>query len=443
MSIRNKIDLEKIDPSLADSFPQHISRHYCILPLAALGSDVVVITPNGRRERDWLSEIESKLEMNLVVYDLDNYPEDEIMAAINEFYKDRRLRIGELLLLDGVISDRQLAEALQRQEKMPEKKIGIILRDLGYADEEKLQEIYASQIGYRYFSINASMFLDLNLVDKLPKEMILANNILPIPKGEKNEDVYLLSVDKIDQALIERVRVLLDVRFIEPVLTSEGELADAIDGCFRRISYKQERDKFIGDLLLEQKLITTSQLEDAIREQRQKNVKLGELLVANGIVPENAMLGVIARKLGIEFMVNLPPNIPPEFKDLLTEKFTSFNRLVPIAREGETLVVAMADPQDTNLLGMLHHALQRDIRPVLTSKQEVRKAIKRLYSGDYAESGERIDLKRPMEIIQDRPDDSQHSTRRIINMVSDILADGVARGASDIHITPKEESVDL
>jgi type IV pilus assembly protein PilB len=443
MRDKNKIDVEKIDPSLADKFPQFIARQFCVLPLLAVGDEVVLIIPDDKGDRAWLAEIESRLGMRVVPYDLDKYSAEEIKAALDKFYQGRSMRIGELLMLDGLISEHQLEEALKLQEENPNKKIGRILRDLGYADEERLQKVYASQIGYRYFAINASLFLDLNLVNKLPRELILDNNLLPIPKGDRNEEVYLLSIDKIDVKVIDEIRRRLGVRAVEPVLTSEAELTEAIDGCFRRISYKQERDKFLGDLLLERKLITKSQLEDAIREQRQKNVKLGELLVSNGIVPEQAMLEVVAEKLGIEFRATLPVNIPGEFRDLLTEKFTSYNRLVPIERRDETLVVAMTDPQDKNLLNMLHQALQREIKPVLTSQREIRKAIKKLYSESMGGTGERIDLKRPVELIQNQHDDSQHSTRRIITLVNNILAEGVSRGASDIHVTPKEDAVDL
>ncbi|HUX06045.1 MAG TPA: hypothetical protein VMX35_01925, partial [Acidobacteriota bacterium] len=442
-TVKNSIDVGRIDPRLAERIPQYIARFYCILPIYDAGTHVVIITPYGRVNEGWIEGIAARLNIHLYAYDLEQHRTGDIRSAIEEFYKGRRMKLGEMLVVAGAIDEKQLGEALKFQSNSPGKKIGEILRKLGYVEEAPVQEMFARQIGYRFLPISETSILDFNLISSLPKELVFQRKVMPLAKGSNADDIYLVAVDRVDDDLLNEVKQLLGVKLVEPVLTTEMEFDRAASRFLHKVEERQNRRMPLGQLLLERNLIDAKQLEEALREQSGTDVLLGELLISKGLVPERIVLELLSKKLGIAFIKRLPLMIASEFRALLTEKFISFNKLVPFSVEGNTLLVAMAHPQDRNLLNMLRNVLRREIKPVLTSSREITRAIKRLYSGDYAESGERIDLKRPIEIIQDRPDDSQHSTRRIINMVSDILADGVARGASDIHITPKEESVDL
>jgi len=440
---KKKIDVSRIDPQLVEKLPQYIARRYSILPLFGSETHIVVATPNGYNDATSLQPISDQLKSKLIPYDLEKFTAEEVKEAIDELYKGRRMRLGELLVLEGVLTEEQLDEALRRQAAAPGRKIGDILQDLGYTDEQKLQEAFAAQIGYKFLPIHASLFLDLELINMLPKVVLEVHRVLPIRRGDGLDDILLLSADEVEDELIELMKKYLGVERVETVLTSAGELEAAIESCLISLGQKEAREKHLGELLLERRLITQTQLDEAIREQKRKNVKLGELLVAKGLVPEQTMLEVVAEKLGFEFLATLPSRISAEFKELLSEKFATFNKLIPIAREGEVLVVAMADPQDRNLLSMLRQALNREIRPVLAPPREITRAIKRLYNEQPIDVGERVDLQRAESLKVETPDSSQHNTKRIINMVNNILADGVRREASDIHLTPKEDSVDL
>ena len=439
----SSIDTDRIDPRLAERIPQYIARFYCIFPVYDAGTHVVIATPFGKVDDKWLEGIAARLNIHLFAYDFEQFRTAEIRAAIEKFYKDRRMKLGEMLVVSGSIDEKQLVEALHFQESSPGSKIGEILRKLGYVEETAVQEMFARQIGYRFLPMNETSLFDVSLISRLSRELVFQRKVLPLAKGSNVEDIYLVAVDKVDDDLISEVKQKLGIKLLEPALTTETEFNRAVNRFLRKLEERQNRQKPLGRLLLERNLIESKQLEKALHEQSDKDVRLGELLISKGLVPERAVLELLSKKLGIEYIERLPLLIPPEFRSLLTEKFTVFNKLVPCAIEGKTLLVAMAYPQDRNLLNMLRNVLRREIKPVLASTREITRAIQRLYSDSCKDTVERVDLKKSVEIVHDRHDDSQHSTKRVINLVNNILADGVARGASDVHITPKEESVDL
>ena len=437
------IKVARIDPHLAERIPHHLARKYCILPVLDAQNSIVVITPDGKDDAEWLSEISTRLDCGITPYKLGRYSREEVSKAIEEFYSGKRMRLGELLLINGAVTEEQLEEALRRQELNPDLKIGDILRDLFDTGDAELQEGYAAQIGYRFLSVNPSVYMDLSLVSRMPKEMIQQHNILPSPKGDIRDEAYLLTAEKLAPEVLEEVRSVLGLKSIEPVMTTEQELKAAIDDSLRRLGEQQAHDMRLGDLLLERKLLTESQLQTAIKEHKRRGVKLGEVLVEHGLVSEKAILEIVSQKLGVDYMITLPSLIPPEFKDMLTEKFATFNRLMPIGYEDEKLVVAMANPQDEHLISMLSTAMKRIIKPVLASVREINKAITRLYSDSSGTVSERLDLKKSIDLQKEGTWDGQFNTQRIVNLVNNILVDGVRQEASDIHLSPREEGVDL
>jgi type IV pilus assembly protein PilB len=438
-----RIIVSKLDSSLAERLPKAVAEEFSILPVHFGKDKLTVLTPEGRKDSAWLAEIQEQIGFKVMPYGRDSFKAEEIQEAIKEFYGARTKRLGELLLRHRLITESQLSEALTQQKADPKKKIGVILCDLGYVNERDVQRIYAEQIGYQYLSVNASFFMDISLVEKLPAELVRSKRILPIPKNDSENEIFLLSTEKLSESLIGEIKSHLGVKKVEPVLTATQDMEAAIDGCFKRLEKMRSREKNLGEILLERNLITKAQLDYAVREQKKRHIKLGEVLVASGAIEENIMLQVISERLGIEYLQYLPPAIPSQFTSLLTEKFAVYNKLVPISREGEKLVVAMSDPQDKNLLELLVQALKSEVRPVLAGRREIERAIRQLFHGGAEESQERIDLKRPVELSVVEYSDVQAGSKRIINLVNNILVEGVERNASDIHITPKENTIKL
>ena len=438
---KRKIDTSRIDRELTERLPQYIARRHQIVPLFGSDNHVVVAATGDKADPRRLREIGEQIGVSIVAYDFEQYSSEEIDEAIEGLYGGQHMRIGELLMLDGVLTERQLDEALERQAQVPERKLGDILEDLGYVEESKVQAAYARQVGYRFLSINAALFLDLSLVSVLPRELITRRRILPVPKSENADEVYLLVSEKISDEFVEEVRQYLGSSTIEPLMASPAELDEAIEGCLRRLGYMEVRDRLLGQYLIDRRILTREQLEEALHEQKSMSLKLGELLVSNGSVTERVMVEVIAQQLGVDYMLVLPDIIPDEFKDMLTERFARSNKVMPIAYEGNALLVAMADPQEKSLISLLHQMFKREIKPVLAVERVILQAIERYYSS----CANGLTVEKPETDTQagKHAEVDSDDAERIAGIVGGILADGVQREASDIQLTPKEGGIEL
>lgn len=130
-------------------------------------------------------------------------------------------KIGELLLLKGLITREQLQQALlfkstQRQDKL----LGQILVELGYVSEEELRGILALQCGYPYIDIDQCK-IDPAVLALIPENMVKKYRIFPI---DKIQDIFTVAmVDPLDRLAIEQIKKLTksDVRIF---LTTPLEL---------------------------------------------------------------------------------------------------------------------------------------------------------------------------------------------------------------------------
>jgi adsorption protein B len=96
----------------------------------------------------------------------------------------------------------------------------------------------------------------------------------------------------------------------------------------------------LGDLLLDRRLITTHQLEDALAEQKQSGKKLGEILVARGVLWEEDLVSVLAHQLNLKSVEIDPYATPPELLSQVPESLARDYRVYPLGTEGNALLLA-------------------------------------------------------------------------------------------------------
>ncbi|MBA3036938.1 MAG: general secretion pathway protein GspE, partial [Desulfobacterium sp.] len=104
--------------------------------------------------------------------------------------------------------------------------------------------------------------------------------------------------------------------------------------------------KKLGEILLDEKLITEEQLKNALDEQKNNKLKLGQFLIRRGIISEEQMVDLLGRQLKIR---KYHPDIYPfdiELSQLISIEHAQRYRLVPLNKKGRLLTVAMLDPLD-------------------------------------------------------------------------------------------------
>ncbi|MBI2922585.1 MAG: Flp pilus assembly complex ATPase component TadA [Planctomycetes bacterium] len=206
-------------------------------------------------------------------------------------------------------------------------------------------------------------------------------------------------------------------------------------------------------LILKKGLLTEPKADEALEIAIRDNKSYQEVLFEKGMLDELSFIAGVASEMG------LPPidvtKVEPEERAIqsLSQEWSTYYGVLPIARIGNILTLAVANPFDILKLDELRLLTGCDIRPVVSTERAIRKAVTRAYNPgaqemkDVLESAEKtnaeIELKEGEE--EEQVDLSQITNASgdspIVKLVNMIISQGLKEGASDIHIEPYEKAV--
>ncbi|MBN1206148.1 MAG: protein kinase [Myxococcaceae bacterium] len=141
----------------------------------------------------------------------------------------------------------------------------------------------------------------------------------------------------------------------------------------------------LGELLLSAGKLTEAQLRGMLERQRREGGKLGERLVAEGLVTDEELVAAISEQLGIPFIAEhqlraLP--VPTPLLSLLPLEHAERFEAVPLTLQGKELYCAMREPQNLERLDELQFRTGYAVRGLLASEGAIRRTINRFYRGD-------------------------------------------------------------
>jgi twitching motility protein PilT len=138
---------------------------------------------------------------------------------------------------------------------------------------------------------------------------------------------------------------------------------------------KVKASQKLGKILVENQIITEEQLKEALKRQYQHGGFLGTNLVQLGYLDEDTLLKILTSKLGIQAIHLAGHEITPELQATIPFEKVKLHCVLPVADEGSTLVVGMADPTDLKVQDDLQYTLRRPIRGVLAPETDIQEAI--------------------------------------------------------------------
>jgi hypothetical protein len=193
--------------------------------------------------------------------------------------------------------------------------------------------------------------------------------------GELLVEEKLITREQLDEAL----RVQSTLRAYIPlgqVLLMRGCLTRGQLTSLMRRHRKRAR---LGELLVSAKRITPEQLEIALARQQHTRQPLGHTLISLGFVTEETMREALCTQLHINFFDLDRIPLDPVLAKLVTEKYATKRRVVPLFRSGSLMVVAVDDPTDMALVEDLGQLLRLRIEIVTSTTAKILRAITRLY----------------------------------------------------------------
>lgn len=198
----------------------------------------------------------------------------------------------------------------------------------------------------------------------------------------------------------------------------------------------------IGELLVENDVITQAQLENALSKQKQTGQKLGRVLIDCGYVQEEQYLSYLSQQLQIPFVDLRRYNFDVSLIHRLPETYARRFRAIVLADQGHLLLVGMADPTDIFAFDELERILEQSVQPALVRESELLSTLDLVYrrTEDIASFAEELDeeLTDGQFDLESLTLDADDSEAPVVKLLQSIFEDAVQVRASDIHIEPDE-----
>ncbi|MGB0732549.1 MAG: GspE/PulE family protein [Pontibacterium sp.] len=198
----------------------------------------------------------------------------------------------------------------------------------------------------------------------------------------------------------------------------------------------------IGDMLVQNGVLTEPQLMEALAEQKKTRQKLGKTLISMGFIDEKQFLEFLSRQLKIP-MVDLA-HYSFNAKDVmqLSETYARRFRAVVLKEDIDKFVVGMSDPMDIFAFDELQRILSKPVSLAVVSESQLLRSLDLVYrrTSDIDSLADQLNE----EIAQDSfdiadmvADDEQDAP--VVKLLKSLFEDAVQIGASDIHIEPDEQ----
>ena len=186
-------------------------------------------------------------------------------------------------------------------------------------------------------------------------------------------------------------------------------------------------------------LFRKKQLEDALNN-KSRDEKIGDYLIKQKLITEQQLIQVLEVQLGIPRIHLSQQTIDPELTHIVPKELAKRANIMPVRKNGNKLLIAMADPMDYFIIEEVRMATGYQIETSIAAKDDIFRAITKYY-----------DLQESMdEVIHDNmPTDLEDDTQitdddsPIVRLVNQIIANGVAQQASDIHFDPQDSELKI
>ncbi len=207
--------------------------------------------------------------------------------------------------------------------------------------------------------------------------------------------------------------------------------------------------KRLGETLVSLRLVTAAQLERALATQKTSPAPLGTILVEQGAVSEDLLLNALAAQFGVRpWRLEVQPADPAAVARL-PRGLCRGHQVLPVAVQGDLIILAMVNPHDMDAIDAVRNATGMRVEAVLADAGRLDAAIDNAH-GARRRNEELDDLLNAA--LKDVGDDKRSresntitdaDTRPVVGLVNQILTDAIRSGASDIHLEPRHDRVDV
>ena len=198
----------------------------------------------------------------------------------------------------------------------------------------------------------------------------------------------------------------------------------------------------IGDLLVQNKIISEGQLQGALAEQKKTGRKLGRTLIELGYLTEEDLLGFLSRQLDIPYVDLRAFQFKPEIVRMLPETHARRFRAVVLEETPTDFLVGMADPTDIFGYDELARILKKSLRLAVVKEADLLRTIDMVYrkTEEITSLAEELDEELGADDfdLATLEENEETANAPVVRLLRSVFEDAVQVNASDIHIEPDE-----
>ena len=217
------------------------------------------------------------------------------------------------------------------------------------------------------------------------------------------------------------------------------------------VQIQLDQRKRIGELLIDQGLITEEQLKLGIEEQKKTKLLLGRCLVNLGFISESKLVVILAAQLDIQHVVLENFKFNKNLVKLIPEDMARKYKVIALFEKEGVLTVAMADPTNLRTLDHLKFKTGKEIDPVIASEKSIISSIDKNYGSIGEQMSQLLDAVQveELDVVKHEEEEegeggmSDEEGEQIVKLVNLIIGQAVTEKASDIHIEPMDSHVRL
>jgi type IV pilus assembly protein PilB len=236
------------------------------------------------------------------------------------------------------------------------------------------------------------------------------------------------------------------------------------------------KSKRLGELLTEWGVISAKDVDKGLDYGKVKRQRLGEALIELKLCNESQVYKALAQQNNMEYVDVDRTTVPPNATALIPEDLIRKYIILPLGAEpgGRAIRVAVHDPLDLEMLDILRMRLGKTIKPVLTPRSRIRSVIDEMFNltskhtidktidksldksvdktvdrsvdrsldKSIDKSGKSVDIGKSIDLAVGEGGD-EVAQAPIIKLVQGMIAEAVRSRASDIHIEPMKDRVQL
>src|SRR2546426_865900 len=211
------------------------------------------------------------------------------------------------------------------------------------------------------------------------------------------------------------------------------------------------RSESLGQILLDEKMVSREQLDRAIQMQHRSGGHLGRILVEQGALSEQQLAKVLSIQWGMAYVELGSLEIDPDVVKVVPQHLAHRHKVLAIEKTRKKLKLAISDPLNVVAFDDVRLVTGLEIEPVVAAEQDIMTAIGKHYAGGVnLEEAMRQAVAEDVEIPEEKGEEFSIEKLRtlteeapVVRLVNVIISQSIGDGASDIHIEPHRRSVQV